>query len=141
MAADELDQSSVTPHPNDLCENQHHHQGGESISEMAPLTPESCRKIVEEATARMDPEVQTAPGAVVLTRLADINMELATRLAGGGLIRAMILGGVRGRTAHNDGGGAGSEHEELLQLVSLMIQLSSTPARSELTYASPRTRL
>ena len=133
-AADELAQPSLTPHPKDSSENRR--QRRESTPGMAPSTPESCAEIVGEARARMEVGVQPAPGKLVPTRLDDLNAVLATRLAASGPIRAMMLGGLGGRTA--DAGGGGSfEHEELLQVVSLMLQLSSSPARSELTYASP----
>lgn len=143
-APDELAQTSFTRHPNDASENHHHQDGssGErgtgtagrnSTSRMAPLTSESCVEIVGEARARMELEVQTAPGTLAPTRLAEINEALTTKLAEGGSIRALIFGGAGGRIT-DDGGG--SEHEEILQFVSLMLQLSSSPARSELTYAS-----
>lgn len=124
---------------NDASENQQQQQQGKSTSgTMAPLTSESCAKIVGEATARTELGVQTAPGALVPTRLAEIDAALSTtRLAEGGPIRALVFGGVGGRTVDdNDGGGL--EHEELLRVVSLVLQMSSFPARSELTYASPR---
>eukprot|EP00752_Nemacystus_decipiens_P003054 g2831.t1 len=134
VAADKFSQSSFTPHPDDPSKNQHH-QGEESTSGMVPPTSESCLKIVGEARARMELEVQDAPGALVPTRLSEIDAVLATRLAEGGAIRAMILGGVGGGTTDDDGS---VEREELVQVVSLMLQLSSSPARSELTYASPK---
>eukprot|EP00903_Cladosiphon_okamuranus_P016556 g15273.t1 len=109
-----------------------------SSGTMAPLTSESCAKMVDEVTARMELGVQMAPGALVPARLADIDAVLSTtRFAEGGPIRAMIFCGVGGATADDNHGG-GLEHEELLRVVSLMLQMRSFPARSELTYASPK---
>lgn len=106
------------------------------------MSRQSCEELVEEARARLRlAGQQTVPGALAAAGLAQINDVMATaaverpsRLDDSESFRALIFGGVGSRIAPGE---TGLEHEELLQVVSLLLQLSSLPTRSEVTYANP----
>lgn len=137
--APEMDvRGSADLHPDDGADRKN-----KGTSKQTAFTSQSCEKIVGEARVRLGLDGQQAvPGALAAASLVQISAVMATAAVErrsrlddeGESFRALIFSGVGSRVTPRE---TGLEYEELLQFVSLLLELSSSPIRSEVTYANP----
>ena len=119
----------------------------ESVSSPPLVSGASCASVAQEARERLlDPDSREGSGSrkekrgvLAVARLAQINdAKVAAKLSvaaargdGTGPFRALIFGGCAG------GGREGLDHEELLQVFSLLVQLPLSSRGLDVTYAHP----